>query len=115
MAQHQLRCSGKRLPDADSSDPHSVRFLYAREEELHAAHWAGFPTGSNSPEGLPLTDIRQNRFGFYFMDDWKVSRKLTMNIGIRYEYNSTAKDVQGLWRSISFETRLTLPGARLGR
>ncbi len=76
------------------------------QDSISKSAWAafllGFPTGTDSPEGLPLTDVRQNRYGFYFMDDWKVSRKLTLNLGIRYEYNSTAKDIQGLWRSISF-------------
>lgn len=59
----------------------------------------GLPTATNTPEGLPLTDVRQNRTGFYVVDDWKVSRKLTANLGLRYEYNTAASDVQGLWRS----------------
>ncbi|MBI3208158.1 MAG: TonB-dependent receptor [Candidatus Solibacter usitatus] len=70
-----------------------------------AAFLLGYPSLSNSPEGLPLTDVRQNRYGFYFQDDWKASRRLTINLGVRYEYNSVATDVQGLWRSISFATQ----------
>ncbi len=65
----------------------------------YAAFLLGLPTATNTPEGLPLTDVRQNRYGFYVTDDWKISRKLTMNIGVRYEYNTMATDVQGLWRS----------------
>jgi len=64
-----------------------------------AAFMLGLPTNSNTPEGLPVTDVRQNRMGFYLTDDWKVSRKLTLNLGVRYEYNTAATDVQGLWRS----------------
>ncbi len=64
-----------------------------------AAFLLGLPTNSNTPEGLPVTDVRQNRWGFYVTDDWKVSRKLTLNLGVRYEYNTAATDVQGLWRS----------------
>ncbi|MCX6592993.1 MAG: TonB-dependent receptor [Acidobacteria bacterium] len=59
----------------------------------------GLPSSTDTPEGLPLTDVLQNRVGFYVTDDWKVSRKLTVNIGMRYEYNTAANDVQGLWRS----------------
>jgi hypothetical protein len=59
----------------------------------------GLPSATNTPEGLPLTDVRQNRWGFYAVDDWKISRKLTLNLGLRYEYNTMATDVQGLWRS----------------
>jgi len=59
----------------------------------------GLPSSTDTPEGLPVTDVRQNRMGFYVSDDWKVSRKLTLNLGVRWEYNSMATDVQGLWRS----------------
>lgn len=64
-----------------------------------AAFMLGLPTNTNTPEGLPLTDVRQHRLGFYVTDDWKASRKLTLNLGVRYEYNTMATDVQGLWRS----------------
>ena len=57
------------------------------------------PTSTDSPEGLPLTDILQHRTALYINDDWKPLRRLTLNLGIRWEYNSPATDVQGLWRS----------------
>jgi hypothetical protein len=68
-----------------------------------ASFLLGYPSQTDSPEGLPLTDVRQNRYGAYFQDDWKASRKLTLNLGVRYEYNSAATDITGLWRSISFK------------
>jgi len=68
-----------------------------------AAFLLGVPSASNSPEGLPLTDSRQNRWAAYFLDDWKVTQRLTLNLGIRWEYNSVATDIKGLWRSLSFE------------
>jgi len=68
-----------------------------------AAFLLGLPSNVETPEGLPLTDIRQNRFAFYFTDDWKVSRKLTLNLGVRYEYNSAATDIRGLWRSLRLD------------
>ena len=42
--------------------------------------------GGPAPE--PITDF----FGFYVGDDWKVSRKLTLNIGLRYEYETAWHD-----------------------
>ncbi len=46
--------------------------------------------------GLPTTGVLQlpfttnfadssNMLGFFFQDNWKVTRKLTLNIGVRYE------------------------------
>ncbi|MBL8231703.1 MAG: carboxypeptidase regulatory-like domain-containing protein [Bryobacterales bacterium] len=64
----------------------------------------GRPSTTQTPEGLPLTFPRANRFGAYFHDDWKVSPKLTLNLGLRFDYNGFPRDAKGLWRT------LDLPG-----
>ena len=71
-----------------------------------AAFLLGAPTSTESPEGLPLTDVKQWRTGYYFQDDWKATRKLTVNLGVRWEYNTAAQDVRGLWRSIEWRNGL---------
>lgn len=70
-----------------------------------AALLLGIPSNTTTPEGLPLTQTRQKRFALYATDDWKATRKLTLNLGLRWEYNTPAIDVDGLWRSLSFEQR----------
>lgn len=74
-----------------------------------AAFLLGAPTSTESPEGLPLTDIRQNRTALYIQDDWKPLRRLTVNLGLRWEYNGPAKDIQGLWRSAEWRNGLNNP------
>jgi len=39
----------------------------------------------NTPNNIPIRDYRNIDFVFYGQDDWKVSPKLTVNLGLRYE------------------------------
>lgn len=53
---------------------------------------SGFVPGPLSPTdqaGNPQTHIF-SYFGPYFYDDWKVTQKLTMNLGIRWDYRAAA-------------------------
>jgi hypothetical protein len=47
-----------------------------------------------------LNDIRTHQFAGYAQDDFHISKRLTFNIGIRYEYAEPKFDTQG--RSFSF-------------
>jgi carboxypeptidase family protein len=49
----------------------------------------GTPTG-----GLEWTDYRQMDFEPYFQDDWKVSPRLTLNLGLRYYFYTVLHDAQ---------------------
>jgi hypothetical protein len=40
--------------------------------------------------------FRRTMTAFYVLDDWKVSPKLTLNIGFRYEYAQIPKELSGL-------------------
>ena len=45
----------------------------------------GYPRTVLTPEGVPITAARQWRMAFYGQDDWKVTPKLTLNLGLRYD------------------------------
>ena len=52
----------------------------------------GTPTNGNILGGDPTTNIRQHWFAGFVQDDWRVARRLTLNLGLRYEYYSSIVD-----------------------
>src|SRR6266566_1883796 len=59
----------------------------------------GLPNNTLSPEGEPQTFPRATRIGAYVNDDWRVNRRLTVNLGMRWDYIGVPSDAQGLWRT----------------
>ena len=48
-----------------------------------------------APGSNPNRDYRFDTFGFYGQDDWRVSRRLTLNLGLRYEIMTTPHEHNG--------------------
>ena len=68
----------------------------------------GYPTAAVSGIGRGDEDGRTNWFHAYAQDDWRLRDNLTLNLGLRYEFNQHMYDVNNRLSSID----LSVPGGR---
>ena len=68
----------------------------------------GAPTGSFGGGGVFNHQYKQNDFALFAQDDWKATRNLTLNLGLRTEFLGAWQD--GLCHIGNLESDLTLQG-----
>jgi Carboxypeptidase regulatory-like domain/TonB dependent receptor-like, beta-barrel len=79
--------------------------------------YASFLLGlSNSLQVSDLTDTRlgNHSLGLYAQDSWKVTRKLTLDYGLRYDYVTLLKEQYGRMQNAAFDLPNAAVGGRLG-
>ena len=70
---------------------------------------SGNLTGTNNMGGGGIGNYALNNYEFgyigaYMQDDWRVTHKLTLNLGLRYEYYSPKEEMAGEWGNWVRET-----------
>ncbi len=55
--------------------------------------------------------MNNESYGFFVQDDWKVSNRLTLNLGLRYDLNTRLQDKRGLSSTFDLVTGRVLAGA----
>jgi hypothetical protein len=71
--------------------------------ESIATFLLGIPDGG-SITGLNNIDYRRQIYAFYALDDFKMTPKLTLNLGLRYEFFSTIKEANNNQATFDFNS-----------
>jgi len=82
------------------SEPATTFSAKSVHQSLHGQSLCGLPAGypDHGSPGVPPVEVARNRwsYDFFATDDFKVSPKLTLNLGVRYELHLNWKENQGL-------------------
>ena len=96
-----------RRPTLDAGSSNDPRGIIGTSANIGGYAFAGFLMGyvnnTQTAEGLAYNEGRQNRWSAYFLDDWKASRKLTVNYGLRWDFFQAPYDKFGAWRSLRLD------------
>jgi hypothetical protein len=69
-----------------------------------AAFMLGYPITTRTAEGQPEGNTHQHKVGLYWLDDFKATSRLTINLGLRWDFFGHVSEVEGRLRTLSFET-----------
>lgn len=104
------------INNAETSDP------WQNLQPLNFAVPTGFSYASfmlGLPDDIQIspntqTKTGQHSFGLFFQDTWKVTRKLTLDYGLRYDFQTYLTEQYGRMPIASFSTPNPTVGGRLG-
>ena len=77
-----------------------------------ASMMLGYPTSTVTAEGLLPSPDRFKRASAYVLDDWKATSRLTLNLGVRWDYYGNPVDLNGVLRTVDFVHTYTTPDGR---
>jgi hypothetical protein len=97
---------------AFTTDPNNA----GKTGDSMASFLLGTSSGVSQDFLLVWPGIRAIEIGSFLQDDWKVSARLTLNLGIRYEYTPPPVEVNNQWATLDLKAgKLLLAGVNSDR
>src|SRR5439155_128617 len=93
-------------PDIDPASRGQFTFTGVYTGNALADLLLGLPFTAVGGSGSRLVYLRGNQWHFFAQDDWKVTPRLTLNIGLRYEYDSPFSEVHNKLAALDVANRV---------
>jgi outer membrane receptor protein involved in Fe transport len=75
----------------------------------------GLPTSAQGGVGSTAVYLRGNEWQGYAQDNWRVSKRLTLNLGLRYEYASPLSGKNNRWATLDIPNRRVIIASEGGQ
>jgi hypothetical protein len=101
---------------ASTSDPWQFGQPFSNTASSGFGYASFFLGNANSVSTAAISRIRlgTHAYGLYIQDNWKITRKLTLDYGLRWDYASLWKEQYGRMQSATFDLPNPIIGGRLG-
>lgn len=76
--------------------------------------FSGAPFKASVEVGNPTLHLHSFSYAGFFQDDWRVSRNLTVNLGLRYEFNSVVQERNNLLGNFDPNVGMVQVGKQIG-
>ena len=70
----------------------------------------GYPQSGTAAVGTSLGAFRESQVAAYIQDDWKISPRLTLNLGLRYDFDNPPYDKNGKSALYNLALNTPIPG-----
>ena len=102
-ASHAFRVGGEfRRNEFDTNLPEEQATEFEKFDSITQL-LRGLSTEADTQFGITDKQFRFNDFNLFFADDWRISRSLTLNLGLRYEFFGWPTEVNGRIGNLDFE------------